>query len=329
VKIRLVALFLVAGSSCASPQLGNHDPGGGPLTGLDLSTPAVGGNGGPDLASGGDRDLAMSVSTRDLAMTPSPDLAQSIVDMATPPPDLAQPIVDMAQPPPPDMACARNPAASTCGTYPQCGCASGQNCNVEKPDGTAQCALAGSTGSWSVCDPQQSGVNGDGVCKVGASCVDGVCAPFCNVDSDCVPGQVCGQVNSVDANGNATPIPGFKTCSSYCDPTNPTSSAGGYVGCGASVVCVTSGSSTSKTTYCVGPAGSGTSGQSCVNNATSSTDPTMCAPGYGCILSASGLSASCYKYCHVGKTGECTGTQTCRSQSTKQYAGSVEIGYCR
>jgi hypothetical protein len=320
VKIRLVALFLVAGSGCASPQLGSR---GLPVDQPDLAV-GVGSNGGDDMAVADRVDQAMPLPTTDMAVTPAVDMAVTPPppDMAQPPlPDMAQPPPppDMAQPPPPDMACARNPGSSTCGTSPQCGCTSGQNCNVEKDDGTAQCALAGTTAVGTICDPKKTGTNGDGVCVVDSACVAGVCQKFCTVDADCGAGQFCVQV----ANSSNTSIPGFKVCTYGCDPTNPSSTSTGYAACGSGATCITSGSATVTSTFCVGPSGTGKQGTDCLT--TSGGDQTICAPGYQCDPT----NQYCYKFCHVSKTGECGTGTTCRSQSPKQYAGAgTEIGTC-
>src|SRR5690242_18530041 len=89
-KIRLVAMLLVAGAGCASPKLGDRSLGGS-QDGPDLSMGGVGSNGSSE-------DMAMRVPV-DLAMAGDPvDLAMAtVVDMAKPP----APVVDMAPPPPP------------------------------------------------------------------------------------------------------------------------------------------------------------------------------------------------------------------------------------
>jgi hypothetical protein len=341
--VKIVALCAaLAAVGCASAAA----PSGG--VGEDLSGVGTGGVGSPDLAvdsptpgtdlSAGGGGGGGTTGPVDLAVTtPAPDLATTIpppVDMAKPvvPPDLAKPVI------PPDMTttapvCTPTISGSACNVFPQCGCASGQNCNVENmTTGAAQCVAPGTVGLWGSCDPLEVGANGDGVCVVGSSCVDGVCSPFCGVDADCGgPHRSCVQVQSVNSStGAATSIPGFLICLSYCDPTSPQSSANGYAACGAGVNCF---GNTNGSSYCSAPVtGSGTQGKVCTGTFYVE-DATLCAIGFACVGNASLTAATCYKQCHVSGGTECTGTQTCHSQSTKVYAGTpgtaTEIGYCK
>jgi hypothetical protein len=329
VKTFALALFLVA-AGCASPAPPAKDPA--PPAHPDLATPLdVGGNGpDPDMSrvvAGGDlslppgvHDLAMSTSgdlattTTDLAMS-STDLAMSsTTDLAVPPPP-----PDMARPPaPPDMACKPTIVGSACNIYPQCGCAPGQNCNVENTTtGASQCAAAGTTPNWNACDPNG---NGDGVCTIGTSCVNGVCDPFCTVDADCGPHAFCYQVYSTDASGNQTAIPGFKVCTSNCDPTNPQSNANGANACGPNVNCIADPNTSN--TVCTQPVKStGTQGRSCVTGGY--LDPSKCAIGYVC-----NPTGTCSKSCHVVGGSECTGLQVCNSFNPAVHVNTTEIGYC-
>ncbi len=335
----LCALLATLGCAAAAP------PGGiGIDKGPDLSF-GTGGVGGPDLLPPPDPQPGddLSASPQDLAKPPEPGADLSVTTPPPPPPDMANPIVppdlakpiDMTQPIPPDMAkavCTPTISGSTCNVFPQCGCAANQNCNVENTKtGAAQCEAVGTVGLWGSCDPNQTGANGDGVCVAGSSCVDGVCSPFCSVDADCGGAhRDCVAVDSVNSStGVATPIPGFSICLSYCDPTNPQSSASGYTACGAGVNCF---GNTDGSSYCMAPVtASGTQKVDCTGTGADIGDPTLCAAGYACI--AGTFSATCYKQCHVSGGTECTGTQTCHSQPTKLYAGTVgtttEIGYCK
>ena len=300
-----VAVFVVAG--CAAPRNASNDPIGG--SSPDMSSDGSGGNGGDvDMATGGGgvgggggggsaggggggggvvQDLAMPA---DLAMAPGPDMAQPV--------------------------CVLNVPTSTCGIFPQCGCTGGKNCNVEDTtSGQASCAAAGTTPDWNSCTS-----NGDGQCGVGRSCVDGVCSPFCGAVSDC-PGSYrdCFQVVNESSNN----IPGMKACTSFCDPTNPQNSAGGYTACGPNVGCMPG---TDHIPYCVGPTlATGTQGKSCATS--SAADDSKCAPGYGCVGLGLGLY-QCQKFCQVGVSGSCPSSYTCSSFATKNYAGTTEIGGC-
>jgi hypothetical protein len=308
VKIRLLALCLLAGSSCATPLPGNKE--GGHVAGPDMARPAVGGNGDDDMATSDGPDLAMTNDPPDLAQPIPPDLAQPI------PPDLAQPIPpDLAQPIPPDLAVAcKPPTGSACVVYPQCGCSSSQECDITDPKtGNMVCVAAGTVPPWNAC-------TGSGQCQPGSSCVFGVCTPFC--DTVAAPSSECSAGECYQLNNNNTPIPNDKLCSLNCDPTSPQSSTGGFSPCGPGVNCLPD---TDKYAFCYGQVkSSGTQGADCLNLSTGVGDQTRCAVGFICNTT----DEYCNKMCHVGKTGECASGLTCKSQNPKVYAGTAEIGGC-
>jgi hypothetical protein len=313
VKIAFALVALVV-AGCAAPQnAANGPPGSSP----DLADDGTGGNGGDDLAmgngggggggggTGGVGGGGGGGSTQDLAMP---------ADLATPA-DLAMPAAqDLAMP-----ACTPvlNVPTSTCGIWPQCGCAgTTPNCNVEDDTtGRAACAAVGTVPDWNSCTG-----NGDTECGVGRSCVDGVCSPFCGAVSDC-PGSYrdCFQVG----NSAGTDITGMKVCSSFCDPTNPQSATGGHMACGPNVNCYPG---SDHVPYCLGPTtAAGTQGKSCATS--NASDPTKCAPGYACV--GLGLNLfQCQKFCGVGVANSCPSSYTCSSFATKVYAGTQEIGGC-
>jgi hypothetical protein len=315
VKIVGVALILVA-AGCASPESAakslpgsSHDMAGG-----------TGGNGGDDMAGGGG-----SGGGGGGGQGGGGGGGSGTVDMATAVRDMAMPVVvDMAMPVVPDLsmpACVPvlNVPSSTCGIFPQCGCAAGVNCNVENDTtGQAMCAPAGTTPDWNLCTG-----NGDSQCTVGRSCVDGVCSPFCLATTDC-PGayRACVQV----VNASSANIPGFKVCTTYCDPTSPQSSTAPYTACGPNVNCFPA---SDRNPYCIGPTtASGTQNASCANAAGNGPDQTKCAPSFGCVTV--GPIYGCYKFCKVGVAGECSAfsSTSCNSFGTKLYSGGQEIGFC-
>jgi hypothetical protein len=190
-------------------------------------------------------------------------------------------------------------SGSTCGTFPQCGCASGENCDVKTTAGMAACTPAGSVGVNDACSDF-------GQCVKGTSCVGGLCRPFCGGDGDCTsPGP--GACKPVQDSSGAS-IPGFQVCLTTCDPLNPSAACG-------SQGCTLDGEGSSA---CVG-AGSATGTGAC------SSDPNACAPGYVCLS-----SGDCLHWCRVGgSSSDCSGTGgTCQSFSTPVYKGSVEYGVC-
>ncbi len=306
-KTAVVVVVLVA-VGCASPQNASK-PGIGTVR-PDLAGVGTGGKGDGDVdlgsgggGSGGAPDLAQPAAPPDLAMTTPPDLAQPAA-----PPDLAT------------AACVKNVPSSTCGIFPQCGCPAGQNCNVENTGtGQALCAPPGATPNWNNCTG-----NGDNQCPVGSSCVDGVCSPFCSANADC-PGANRECVQVVDGNNNN--IPGFKVCTLYCDPSSPQTATGGYAACGPNTHCFPA---TDHDPFCLGPAAAsgGAQGANCADATGLNPDQSKCAAPFACVSSSPIGPFTCYHYCHVGATGQCSGMGSCNSFGTKLYSGAQEIGYC-
>ena len=293
--------------ACASPRKVIPDGGrdSGTNTFPDLATPDV------DFSQPSTDDLsstdlsgvdlfAVDLSSVDLRGTP--DLRgqdAGPADMAAPPPDLTT------------STCMPPVSGGTCDTNPQCGCSGGLNCSVvNNTTGVTGCVATGSTGPWSNCTG-----NGAGQCGIGYTCVDGVCALYCNTVADC-PGayHACGQVTSA-----GTPIPGFLSCSQLCDPVTPTLDNATFDPCGPNVFCYPS---TDGISFCAGPTTpTGTQGADCT------TSDTNCAAGYIC-LQDSAVSYSCYKYCHTGSNADCTGGRICYAFATAEYAANKQIGYC-
>jgi hypothetical protein len=298
VKNSVLILFFTVAAGCATPMM-QPAVGGADLAPLS----GVGGSGG------GDGDMAIDVGRMepppegaDLSTGAGADLAVALI------PDMAQPPTpDMAQPPIPDMAqplCVHNTPSSTCGVFPQCGCNAGQMCNIEDANGKALCSVAGTTPPYGACGPND---NGDGTCVAGTTCVNGTCMPFCGGNGDCSNG-VCVGVTS-----GGTAIPGMQVCTLNCDPQNPSTASGSYGACGSGTRCMPS---TDRNTYCESPTkAAGTQDKAC-------NDDSGCAPGFTCQG-----AGYCSKYCKVGVSGQCAGT-TCYAFSPKQYAGTIQFGYC-
>jgi hypothetical protein len=192
-------------------------------------------------------------------------------------------------------------AGSTCGTFPQCGCSAGENCDITTVDGKGECQTAGSAGINDSC-------NDLGQCQKGSSCIGGLCRSFCGSDSDCGGGKCVNATYTPSGSTTPVDVPGFKICFSSCDPITPSA------GCGSqNCTLLDDGTAT-----CVG-AGTATGTGAC------SSDPNACAPGYVCLS-----SGDCLHWCRVGgPTSDCSGTGgTCQSFSTPAYLGSVEYGVC-
>lgn len=290
-------------SACATPKRTSADGGN-----RDLALPST--EDPIDFAEPSSVDLRAS---RDLS-TATGDLAGGVVDLGGGGGvDLAGGAIDMAP------MCTPPVAGSPCDTFPQCGCSGGQNCTVSNnTTGATSCVAAGTTNNYSGCSTTAS------VCKVGAACVGGVCAPFCETNADC-PGNYrqCVQVVS-----GSTNIPGFKVCSQTCDPTNPQLDDTEYDPCGPGINCYPA---TNRASFCVGPTtAGGTQFAEC--GVGGAADDTLCAPGYICLDDFYALSGySCQKFCRVGSNCALGAAPYCNALyvgTTPVYAGARQIGAC-
>ena len=324
----LVVVLVVAG--CASPEAPRGLVDASPPPDFlvnddeDLADP-------PDFSSSGDfaevdpHDLGADAAPADLKTTSSDLSTVANADLATPP-DLLKPNPDMVV----VSTCMPPVTGGSCDTSPQCGCTNNLNCSVtDTTTGLTGCVSAGNTNNYAGCTG-----SGAGQCKVGSTCVDGVCQPYCQSTADC-PGanRECGQVT----NSSNTAIPGFTVCSQTCDPVTPTRTDATHGGCGPNIGCLPG---SNRITSCFGPTlGTALQGDFCGNSLFGATAPdfSQCAPGYLCLTTTifSTSIYSCAKFCHKasGDT-DCTvlndssTTYHCSSFGTKQYAGTDEIGYC-
>lgn len=195
------------------------------------------------------------------------------------------------------------PTGKVCTMVPQCGCASGQSCDVTKTDGTTSCVAAGTRGRLEGCDDI-------GQCEKGLSCIGGLCNPQCSSNADCPTGTTCDQVMYRPTGATTSePVPGFKVCLvSECDVLSPSAACGS-----ANCALFDDGSS-----VCV-KGGTGTSPGGCT-----ASDPFLCAPGYVCTN-----DTDCFKWCRVGFSSDCSGTLgTCTGFTTPIYVGGIEYGVC-
>jgi hypothetical protein len=206
--------------------------------------------------------------------------------------------------------CCPNPGftGGDCILSTQCGCPSGRKCDLVDESGFTRCGSAGLTTPGSLCAQSSD-------CLPGYGCIGGVCKRYCSGSDS----QECGSDNVCNSIGSGNdPIPGAFYCSRVCDPVNPTSSAQPYSGCGAGAGCSSDPSGHSD---CYAGSATGTLGASCAT-ANGQGSSSLCAPGYYCSV-----GNTCLRYCHVGSTSECS-AGTCVSFSTKEYAGTAEIGHC-
>jgi hypothetical protein len=203
-------------------------------------------------------------------------------------------------------ACDLQTADSTCATYPQCGCDSGQKCDVINfATGRAICSTAGSAQPYTPC------FNPGLDCVAGSACVGLVCKPYCDTPADC-PGANRHCLPVLYNNGTtSTPVPGMLTCTAGCDPINP-----GAL-CAPTLTCAFAQQS-GPATDCF-PAGTKTGIGECANNG------SVCAPGYLCVNNAG--SYDCLKWCRMGMS-DCQSPQTCGGLQSQPTFNGVEYGVC-
>jgi hypothetical protein len=228
--------------------------------------------------------------------------------------------------PPADAAPdANNCTTQPCTLAPQCGCPTGQSCDVNPTTLMGNVCRAVNTpgretntcGSFSECD-------------VGYVCIgDGTndnCHKYCTSNADCAsPRGQC----VIQLTDNSTPpkaIPGAVTCSSDCDPS--TANASAY--CPASWKCGLFSATYptgSTTTYDIADceiAGTGTEGASCQNG--SAGDDTKCAANYTCATK-NGTTFTCGKVVKY-LTGSCPGGTSLYEFNPALTIGGTEYGVC-
>lgn len=201
----------------------------------------------------------------------------------------------------PDAPCTV-PSGAACALSPQCGCSSGQTCDVPVAsfaDGKTACVSAGTRKVHEKCTTT-------GECARGLTCYYDVCMPLCAVAGDCASTAVCSDVQYVEG-GVAKSVPGMRVCMAQCDPMNPSRLCGAFTTCLFPSPAVTT---------CAAAALS-TTASSCA------TDPFACAPGYVCVG-----TGDCKRWCRIGLAGDCPGGKACNRLSTAPKIGTIEYGVC-
>lgn len=181
----------------------------------------------------------------------------------------------------------------SCALFPQCGCPSGQSCDVVDTHGATACRPAGSTPNWNACTTA--------TCIAGSTCVvaGGVCAPLCASDSDCGgPYHPC-----------EPGFPGVRVCTPLCDPVDPQSGAPPYTACGSGVGCQPLYGSDGASHCSSENDANGTQGAFC----------GACAIGFLCV------GQQCRKACHVGSNSDC-GVLVCIQMTNPADGSPVVVG---
>jgi hypothetical protein len=176
------------------------------------------------------------------------------------------------------------PAGQACGVDPQCGCPSGQKCDVPMTTTTAVagCVTAGDGESESVCV-------GNTDCAAGLSCVFEVCRPFCTaaeLGSTCPPTTNSPALGEcVQLNDDDVAVPQDTVCLFDCTPW-PNN-------CPSGEGCVVLGANDTNLYYSDCEAsGAGAAGATCASN-------SDCAAGTQCESS----SFTCMQLCST--TSDC------------------------
>lgn len=210
----------------------------------------------------------------------------------------------------PAPACVAPAGLGPCDTFPQCGCAAGQNCvSLGGQTGETTCITAtGSSPSYGAC-------TGPADCAIGYACVGGLCKEFCNNGTDCPLGGICVAVSE----GDKPPIPGLLVCSRPCAPWNPESSAGGRAPCGPGVACVAADPTKGYgEADCVASQGKAESA-ACV-------EPSLAHPFYDCGPGLLCADHVCHRYCRQSVPADCAGV--CLGFNPPAKVGADMVGIC-
>jgi hypothetical protein len=197
--------------------------------------------------------------------------------------------------------CTKVAPSNVCGLAPQCGCNSGQTCDVTGTAGETACINAGTAQMGRAC-------TATGGCALGLGCWGGACRPYC-----ATAGQACGTAGTnqcLQLMNGATPVPNLKVCLINCALDDP-NSCGGLTPAGQPVAgCDASQVNGVMYTDCL-----------VAGRSTTTCNPSAnqyCAPGYACLT-----SNLCKRWCKVGNSA-CT----CNSLNPKVVISGQEYGVC-
>ncbi len=197
-------------------------------------------------------------------------------------------------------SCQTTPPSNTCGLSPQCGCPSGQTCDVDYPshtDGTAHCVTSTGTGApMSHCGTTQD-------CAVGLSCWGEVCRPYCsNLGVGCGGGLgACEQFGTDDG----TAIANASVCAINCKLDDLYACGGGSAGC-------VWNSPTETDCRDLTP----------YNSYSCTAQKPFCLPGYACLA-----DDTCALWCEVALDN--CGAYQCTPFNTPFLVQGIEYGVCQ
>jgi hypothetical protein len=219
-----------------------------------------------------------------------------------------------------DMAIDSNGCSTQpCSILPQCGCGTGNACDIDSSDnkGTA-CRAVNTPGT------ETAACNTIYQCDKGFVCLGGSafasCKKYCSSDADCgTPRGAC----VIDITAGGQPVMGIPSvCSSNCEPTATNSPE-----CPSTYKCglfTASHNGTSVKIADCSPAGTGTQGASCASGTMGADN--LCAKGYLCSTVTSDTAFKCRRICQ--KAASNCGAATCLSFNPPFTIGGTEYGIC-
>jgi hypothetical protein len=200
--------------------------------------------------------------------------------------------------------CKRAAPSNACGVDPQCGCASGQTCDVVDSNGIAKCVTAGDAPMGHPCSASAD-------CKVGLTCLFGICHAFCSdpTKSCSVPSTgACVQIKTTEG----AEVPNLAICRVACDLHDP-KSCGGTTSAGTGVCRVDDKGETECQS-----GGARNEGETC-------SPKDDCGPGLVCANSSS--ASRCKRWCRVGQN-DCSASKKCTGFSNEVKVRDVVYGAC-
>lgn len=203
-------------------------------------------------------------------------------------------------------ACANLGAGDECAVDPQCGCDTGETCDViDRETGKAACIAAGTKALGATCvTPTQ--------CAQGLTCVDDVCRPLCAKNKTTCTGENLGVCKTFqDSSGKV--VEAANICTITCDLATP-----GAV-CGENN-CLWKASV--KATDCH-PAGTRKAHEGC-------SRLSDCAPGLTCVV-VNQFKVECEPWCRTDHREDCAAPKFCNDVygANAPVVDGSKLGHCQ